>query len=526
MTLSENDVKQLESIGVKTQDVEKQIQRFKDGFPYLNIVKPATIGDGIIHVEEKNISHFISAYASGSKNKIVSKFVPASGAATRMFKMPFEFMNWYDGSEDAVNKFLKDKSFYSPYAFVANINHFAFIEDIKLSLRNFDENFDVLLQKKKYHEILKALLTDDGLGYGNLPKGLLKFHKYKIYSRTAVEEHVVEGAMHAVNKNGEVNIHFTISPAYMDEFVCHIEEIKKTYEPKFGVKYKTSYSVQKLSTDTIAVDENNDPVRTSDGRLLFRPGGHGALIDNLNTIDSDIIFIKNIDNVVADRLKDKTITYKKLLGGVLVDLQKKAFDFASRLEGKTSLWGWRKKPIEEFIRKELCIVMPEAYEGWGMGEQCSYLYKILNRPIRVCGMVKNEGEPGGGPFWVKADDGSVSLQIVEKAQINEKDPVQAKLISSSTHFNPVDIVCSVKDHKGNKFNLYDYIDHTAGIITVKSKDGKLVKALELPGLWNGAMANWNTVFVEVPLITFNPVKEINDLLRDEHQQEPIKLKDI
>ena len=526
MSLSAKDIKQLESLEIRELDVNKQLERFKSGFPTLQIVNPATPNDGIILIDEKQKQKLISIYHSGIKNIHVSKFVPASGAATRMFKMPFEFLNWYDGSDEAYNKFLSDKSFYSPYFFIANIHHFAFIEDIKLMLRNYTETFDILLQSKKYHVILRTLLTDDGLGYGNLPKGLLKFHKYKVYSRTAVEEHVVEGAMHAINKSKEVDIHFTISPDFMDEFVCHIEEIKKTYEPKFSVKYKTSYSVQKQSTNTIAVDENNEPIRTENGSLLFRPGGHGALIENLNTIDSDIIFIKNIDNVVADRFKEHTINFKKVIGGILLSVQSDAYDYAELLAKKKKVAGWRKRRIVRFLKEKLNVLMPETFESLTPEQQRDYMFKMLNRPIRVCGMVKNEGEPGGGPFWVKAEDGSISLQIIEKAQIDEKNVEQMEMLKNATHFNPVDIVCSVKDYQGNKFNLLDFVDENAGIITVKSKNGKALKAIELPGLWNGAMANWNTIFVEVPLITFNPVKEINDLLREEHQDVPIKLKEV
>jgi hypothetical protein len=526
MMLSDKDLKQCESIGINPSEVNKQLDRFKTGFPNLKVIKPAILNDGITLVDDKRISKIIGKYNCGTKDLHISKFVPASGAATRMFKMPFEFMNWYDGSEEAYAKFLNDKSFYSPYFFIANIHHFAFIEDIKLMLRNYTETFDILLQSKKYHTILKILLTDDGLGYGNLPKGILKFHKYKVYSRTAVEEHIVEGAMHAINKNKEVDIHFTISPDFMDEFECHIEEVKKTYEPKYNVKYKTTYSVQKTSTNTIAVDENNEPIRSDDGSLLFRPGGHGALIENLNAIDSDVIFIKNIDNVVADRFKDHTILYKKLIGGILITVQEEAHHYAKKLSTKTKIANWRKNKIVCFIKDQLNVIMPEAFELWTPELQKDFLFKILNRPIRVCGMVKNEGEPGGGPFWVKADDGSVSLQIIEKAQFDEKDAAQMEMLKNATHFNPVDIVCSVKDFKGNKFNLSEFIDQNAGIITVKSKNGKALKAIELPGLWNGAMANWNTIFIEVPLITFNPVKEINDLLRDEHQDVPIKLKEV
>jgi len=526
MTLNDRDLKQIESIGTNQTVVNKQLERFKTGFPTLKIKKAATLGDGITSFDDKKIPKYISKYNSGLKDLHISKFVPASGAATRMFKMPFEFMNWYDGSDESYTKFLSDKSFYSPYFFIANIHHFAFIEDIKLMLRNYTETFDVLLQSKKYHIILNTLLTDDGLGYGNLPKGLLKFHKYKVYSRTAVEEHVVEGAMHAINKSKEVDIHFTISPDFMDEFQCHIEEVKKTYEPKYGVKYKTSYSVQKTSTNTIAVDENNEPIRDDKGNLLFRPGGHGALIENLNSIESDIIFIKNIDNVVADRFKEHTITYKKLIGGILMDVQALAHEYAKKLSTKTKIANWRKRRIVRFLKEQLNVIMPEAFESWTREQQRDYLYKTLNRPIRVCGMVKNEGEPGGGPFWVEAEDGSMSLQIIEKAQCDEKNAEQMEILKNATHFNPVDIVCSVKDFNSNKFNLLDFIDENAGIITVKSKNGKALKAIELPGLWNGAMANWNTIFVEVPLVTFNPVKEINDLLREEHQDVPIKLKEV
>jgi hypothetical protein len=526
MALSDRDLKLIELNGINQFEVNKQLERFKTGFPTPKTIKAATINDGILFIDEKKISKYISEYNSGIKNLHISKFVPASGAATRMFKMPFEFMAWYDGSEEAYAKFLQDKSFYSPYFFIANIHHFAFIEDIKLMLRNYTDTFDILLQSKKYHTILKTLLTDDGLGYGNLPKGLLKFHKYKVYSRTAVEEHVVEGAMHAINNNKEVDIHFTISPDFMDEFQCHIEEVKKTYEPKYHVKYKTTYSVQKPSTNTIAVDENNEPIRTEKGELLFRPGGHGALIENLNAIDSDIIFIKNIDNVVADRFKEQTITYKKLIGGILISVQETAFCYAKKLSKKTKIANWRKRRIVRFLKEQLNVIMPETFDSLTAEQQRDYLFKTLNRPIRVCGMVKNEGEPGGGPFWVKADDGMISLQIIEKAQFDDKDEAQMEMLKNSTHFNPVDIVCSVKDFNGNKFNLSDFVDENAGIITIKSKNGKALKAIELPGLWNGAMANWNTIFVEVPLVTFNPVKEINDLLREEHQDVPIKLKEI
>lgn len=516
--LSEKDIKLIESRGLTVEDINKQIDRFKKGFPALNIIKPAVPNDGIRVLENRRLSKFERIYNGTVKKKKVSKFVPASGAASRMFKMPFEFMNWYDGSPEAYKKFLADKSFYSPYYLLQHFDSIPFAEDLKLMLLNFDDNFDSLMKKKQYHKILRVLLTEEGLGYGNLPKGLLKFHNYRIYARTAVEEHLVEGAMHATNRDGDVPIHFTISPEFMDEFFCHIEEVKKTYEPVYKVKYATSYSVQKPSTDTIAVDGNNEPVRQANGELLFRPGGHGALIENLNVIDSDLIFIKNIDNVVPDRIKPINVQYKKALGGILLYYQKKIFKNILKIEnGKMS--RWRRRRIIDLLENDLCFKMPTGFDSWDREQQRIYLWKILNRPIRVCGMVKNVGEPGGGPFWLKNPDGSVSLQIIEKAQIDETDPHQKEMLAQSTHFNPVDIVCSVTDVRGQKYNLLDFRDNDSGIIASKSKDGKTLKALELPGLWNGAMANWNTIFVEVPLITFNPVKEMSDLLRDEHQQE-------
>ena len=367
---------------------------------------------------------------------------------------------------------------------------------------------------KDFEKILNYLLTENGLNYGNLPKGLLKFHKYKTGERTPSEEHLAEGAMYAKTGNN-VFIHFTVSPEHQALFEKHIEEIKVDYENRFEIKIHIKFSIQKPSTDTIAVDLHNQPFRNEDGTILFRPGGHGALIENLNDIDADIIFVKNIDNVVPDRLKAETVKYKKALGGLLKEKQTQIFNFTEKLQNDTS--EETINIVKTFAENELYITLDNTFETKTNSEKARYLISKLNRPLRVCGMVKNEGEPGGGPFFVKKESGSVSLQIVESAQIDTENTEKAKIVKEATHFNPVDLVLAVKDFKGNKFDLKKYIDPKTGFISQKSKNGKELKALELPGLWNGAMANWNTLFVEVPISTFNPVKVINDLLRDTHQ---------
>ena len=362
---------------------------------------------------------------------------------------------------------------------------------------------------------IATLLGEEGLSYGKLPKGLLKFHKYEDGARTPVEEHLVEGALYAGGKNGQVNVHFTVSPEHRPLFEALVAKVAPKYEKKFGVKYSVSFSEQKASTDTVAANPDNTPFRGKDGKILFRPGGHGALIENLNDLDADVIFIKNIDNVVPDRLKGETVEYKKLIAGVLVSKQKKAFQYLELLESGKYTHA-QLEEIIRFLRDELSCRNPEL-KDLEDAELAIYLKKKLNRPMRVCGMVKNVGEPGGGPFLAYNQDGTISLQILESSQIDKNNTEYLQMFQNGTHFNPVDLVCAVKDYKGNKFDLTKYVDHQTGFISSKSKDGKELKALELPGLWNGAMSDWNTIFVEVSLGTFNPVKTVNDLLRPQHQ---------
>ncbi len=417
-------------------------------------------------------------YERAAAGLSVVKFVPASGAATRMFKELFEFVN--DGKRGkGIDTLLE------------NIGKFAFWPELK-----------ALLPAGADDRTIVSAIVNEGLGYGRKPKGLVTFHAYPEGARKAVEEHLVEGAVYAA-ANGVAKIHFTVSPEHIEGFQELLAAKVPVYEKRFGIRYDISFSVQKPSTDTIAVNPDNTPFRQDDGTLLFRPAGHGALIENLNEIDADVVFIKNIDNVTTDAQRGDTIRYKKVLAGILLDLQERAFEYLKALE----VGGAELEPIVEFIEKRLCVKLPGSYDS-------AMLRAVLDRPIRVCGMVRNEGEPGGGPFWVGNPDGTQSLQIAESSQIGPDD---LPLMRSATHFNPVDLVCGMKNSKGVRFDLRRYTDPSTGFISSKSSGGRDLRAQELPGLWNGAMAKWNTVFVDVPITTFSPVKVVQDLLRPQHQ---------
>ena len=493
------------SQGMNPDLVNQQIGHFKNGFPFLKIVAPATPGNGINVLSEKELNHFKNTYPEKAAQIEVVKFVPASGAASRMFKDLFAFL---EGDGDLSK---------SPFVqkFMNNIEKFAFYDDLDNLLKEQGSSINQKLDTKDFKGILAALLDENGLGYGSLPKGLLKFHSYPEERRTPAYEHLIEGLQYAVGTGNTVKIHFTVSPEHEEKFKAEISSILPKLEKEYGINFDISYSQQKKSTDTIAVNMDNSPFMEDDGSILFRPAGHGALLENLNDISADLIFIKNIDNVVPDRLKGETKDYKMAIGGLLLEIQDRVFE---------ALLGLSKSMDEEAVKHaehvftyHLGAKLPSDFSGKSTSERGAYLQAKLNRPIRVCGMVKNTGEPGGGPFWVEEADGSLSLQIAETAQIDLNDPEAKKHFQGSTHFNPVDLVCGTKDFEGNDFDLLKYRDMMTGFITEKSKSGKDLKALELPGLWNGAMAGWNTLFVEVPLITFNPVKTVNDLLRDEHQ---------
>lgn len=502
--ISAKDKEQLAQKGISEEKLNEQLNCFKTGFPYLKLYAAASVEEGILKLTEEEQQAFAEAWDEAAKSLHIVKFVPASGAASRMFKDLFSFS---EASYDVPTTDF-EKTFFN------NLEHYAFFCALDAQCKTLhNKNCEELMKEGEYKKIVNALLQKEGLNYGQLPKGLLLFHRYEDSVRTPAEEHLVEGALYAKEDDGTVNVHFTVSPEHRSLFEAHIKENVPALEEKFGVKYNISFSEQKSSTDTVAATPNNEPFRQDNGSLLFRPAGHGALIENLNDIAADILFIKNIDNVVPDRLKPETVHNKKLLAGVLVSLQKKTFKYLQLLEsGQYSPIDLQE--IKLFLEKELCCKTLLPLEGKALAD---YLYQKLNRPMRVCGMVPNVGEPGGGPFLVYNQDGSISLQILESSQINMDDEKSKAMFVKGTHFNPVDLVCAVKNYKGEKFNLPDFVDKTTGFISLKSKNGRELKALELPGLWNGAMSDWNTVFVEVPLITFNPVKTVNDLIRKQHQ---------
>lgn len=515
--LSDKDLQQLKTHGIDKATVEKQIENFREGFPFLNIVKAATINDGILQINDPLLDEYVQEYEQTAPHRKVVKFVPASGAASRMFKALHAFTESYGGTDVEYQQLISDEKYRDIYTFFKRIQDFAFYHDLQQSHKNKGNGLNEAILQRQYVQVLETLLHETGLNYGSLPKGLLKFHRYGDTSRTPVEEHLVEGAHYGRDKDGKVHIHFTVSPEHRELFREHVEAVRPQYEQLYGVTYDISFSEQKPSTDVIAVDMNNKPFRNEDGSLLFRPGGHGALIENLNDLDADMVFIKNIDNVVPDRLKEQTYQYKKLLGGLLLGYQEKIFSYLKFLDEAEVISSEQIEEIRHFVENQLCVISPQVFSVMEEDEKIRYLIGRLDRPIRVCGMVKNQGEPGGGPYWVSSQDGT-TLQIVESAQVNMDDPEQQRIFKESTHFNPVDIVCSLKNYNGGKFNLKRYVDPNAGLISKKSKDGKELKAQELPGLWNGSMSDWNTIFVEVPVETFNPVKTVNDLLREQHQE--------
>jgi len=513
---SSKDLKQIKKKGINIKDIEKQVENFKNGFPFLDIAGVANYKFGINKLETEAEDKYVALYEEQCDDKKIVKFVPASGAATHMFKSLFEMMNTYKGTEMEYLRLLVDRSFNSLFYTYEHMSKFPFYEDLQEEFMRQNMTLENCLKKHDYVCLLKKLLTDEGLNYGNMPKGLIKFHRYSYGTRTASQEHMVEGAFYAKTK-GKVSIHFTVSPEYVKMFKDHFAKTKSAFEKKYEVKYYIGISEQKSSTDTIAVDMNNEPLRDKNGDLIFRPGGHGALIYNLNTISADLIFIKNIDNVVPDFFKKDTVRYKKVLAGKTLELQSQIFDFIKQLKKSKKVTEKLLKEIVRFFKAELLIKFPESFEEMEKEEKVKFLINKLNRPLRVCGMVRNEGEPGGGPYLIKEKDGSITPQIVEGSQFDPDNPEQKSIINESTHFNPVDLVCAVKDYRGRKFDLTKFIDPSTGFISIKSKDGVELKAQELPGLWNGAMAYWNTAFIEVPITTFNPVKVINDLLRKEHQ---------
>ena len=505
---SKEDILQIEQKGMNVVQVEAQLECFRRGFDFLKLKGAAAVGDGIMAPSKEEADVYVEAWNDFKREgHNITKFVPASGAASRMFKNMFEFLSAdYDVPTTDFEKI-----------FFAHIHSFAFFDALNdACFLNEGKGVDALVEEGDYKAVVANMLGADGLNYGQLPKGLLQFHSYDDCAKTPVEEHLTEAALYASSR-GEAEVHFTVSSEHRKLFEELIERVLPEAQDKFKITYKVSLSEQKPSTDTIAANMDNTPFRTSEGKFLFRPGGHGALIENLNDLKSDIVFIKNIDNVVPDRLKPDTVFWKQVIAGVLVGVQKQVFAYLRLLDSHKYSHD-DLEDIIRFVRHTLCCDVPDL-KNMEDTELNVFLMKKLNRPIRVCGVVKNVGEPGGGPFLAYNPDGSVSLQILESSQIDKNNEAYMKMFTQGTHFNPVDLVCAIRNYKGEKFHLPDFVDPATGFISYKSKDGKELKALELPGLWNGAMSDWSTIMVEVPLSTFNPVKTVNDLLRPQHQPE-------
>lgn len=514
MGLSEQDLEQIREHGVSLDEIKKQLAIFKKGIAKMELLEAATPGNGILKLTEVDFvekAHFFDEHKSDLK---LLKFVPASGAATRMFKFLTAFLSDFNIEKESINAYINRKKDTKLPVFIVGMEKLPFFEMIYKKLKKEFQDFDALPRDYKNYYFIKFMLDANYFDFASKPKGILPFHKYATRIATPIEEHLYECGYYS-SSNGKSYLHFTVSESHQTQFEKIINEVKPNVEKETQTSIEVTYSYQDKSTDTIAVNMNDKAFRTEEGKLLFRPGGHGALIGNLNQLDADIIFIKNIDNVILHN--NETIAlYKKALAGILLELQQQIFACLNLMD----LYSIDDRQIEEikkFLKTKLNVDIKPDFDLYTFENKIKVLRGILDRPIRVCGMVKNEGEPGGGPFWVKNAQQDVSLQIVESSQVDLTNKKQAKIMANATHFNPVDLVCATKNYKNEKFDLHQFVDENSGFIVEKNHLGKDIKGYELPGLWNGAMANWLTVFVEVPLITFNPVKTVNDLLKEAHQ---------
>ncbi len=515
MTFSDKDIEHIKSKGISIDAINAQIKRLKGGMAFSNLVSAAKIGSGIEHYDENETKRYIKFYEEKQNERSIIKFVPASGAATRMFKFLFHFLKHFKASKEGVENYANRKNDALLTKFLKGLENFPFYNHVMVSIKAAYSEFDTLTNDEKKLLFIKTMLDENGLNYSGLPKGLLPFHKYDKQVKTAFEEHLFESTLYATS-NSVANLHFTVSKNRQLYFSNLFNRIKPILEAETKTKFNVSFSFQNQATETVALTSNGKVCRTKDNSILFRPAGHGALLDNLNKLNYDLIFIKNIDNIVCANKNKGVSQYKKLLAGVLFEVQEQIFEYLHKLD-TGNLIDADFKGIALFVSYRLNVPINIDFEQYTHLEKVLYLKSILNKPLRVCGMVKNQGEPGGGPFWVKDKAGNISLQIVEFAQINFSKRNQQSIVYKATHFNPTDLVCGIKNYKGEKFDLTQFVDPEAAFITTKTQNGADIKALELPGLWNGSMAHWNSVFVEVPLETFNPVKTVNDLLKSVHQ---------
>ncbi|MBN1184349.1 MAG: DUF4301 family protein [Bacteroidales bacterium] len=501
---NESDIQQLQRRNIPIDAANQQIERILSGFKAPKLFKPALAKAGVLILGEAEIQSNAKYYDKYKGNLKIAKFVPASGAASRMFKEVNDFL-------------LNNKASESIDKLIDGLEKLPFYENLEKIFEREGKDIRQLKKDQACKEILNRIIDSKGLSLGNKPKAMIPFHKYGGIVKTAFEEQINVAVKYAVQADKQVNLHFTLSPEHIEMGESLAAELKPHYEKKFDVKVNITFSIQSPATDTLAIDKEEEIVRTSDNQLLLRPGGHGALLENLNAVTADIIFIQNIDNVSYEKEPDINTLYKKALAGILLNYQKKITNFLHKLNRQRIKNDAFLMEVTYFLKNKLCFIPPDSYNALEPDDKLEYLIKILNRPSRVCGMVRNTGEPGGGPFWVTNDDGSCSLQIIEASQVDTSDLEQKNILESSSHFNPVDIVCYLQDMNGRKFDLCKHRNPETGIITSKTYDGKEIKILEHPGLWNGGMWEWNTIFVEVPLETFSPVKTVNDLLRPAHQ---------
>lgn len=515
MNFSKEDLQQIEKKGLTPEKVQQQLEIFKRGNKAVNIKAAATVGAGIQLLTDHHQKEYSAFYDENKTNLDIIKFVPASGAATRMFKDLHEFLKKFDPQKNSIQAYLEKKDNKKLTLFFSEIENLPFYSEAVNHARKDHPGFDDLSPDAKKYELVQTILFSPGLNLSNYPKGLVPFHNYGSYVATAFEEHLYEAALYA-EVNGVVKLHFTVAQGMKEKFEIEYEEIKNRVEQKTGVKFRVEYSYQNAKTDTIAANSDNETFKTGDGKLFFRPGGHGALIDNLNDLSADLVFVKNIDNVVVQSEVEEVANYKRILGGKLLKLQQECFRYLKELDSAEASAEMNGEIID-FLQTNFFLGLKKDFLQLSEEEKQRYLKEKLDRPLRVCGMVKNEGEPGGGPFLVTEENGENSLQIIESAQIDQKNPQQKEIAQNATHFNPVDIVCGLKNYRGETFDLHKFVDPSTSFIAEKTKEGKPLRALELPGLWNGAMAKWNTAFVEVPVSTFNPVKTVADLLKPSHQ---------
>ena len=506
------DFAQIQEHGILLQNIQNQLDFFKNGIAKTVLVEPATVSNGILKLSENDFQQKADFFDANKSNFKLVKFVPASGAASRMFKFLSEFLNDFDVENESINAYVNRKKDNELLIFIVGLEKFPFFKKVDAKLKEIFSDFDNLESDYKNFNFIKMLLSKEHFDFANKPKAILPFHKYSTHVASPIEEHLYECVYYS-SSNGISNLHFTVSETHQKDFENIINAIKGEIEKETDTKINISFSYQNKKTDAISVDFFNRPFRDASGKLTFRPGGHGALIENLNNLDADIIFIKNIDNVIQNH-KEINILYKKVLAGILIELQQQIFNYLNDIEKNKEV---DLSEIIAFAQKSLNIKFPDGFSKYTLENKISFVQNILDRPIRICGIVKNEGDTGGGPFWVRDSEGTVSLQIVETSQIDLANADQARILANATHFNPVDLVCGMRNYNNERFDLTRFVDHNSGFIVEKNKSGQSLKGYELPGLWNGAMAKWITVFVEVPLITFNPVKTVNDLLKPAHQ---------